>query len=309
VGAVSKSVNALPLEAQPSLSPCADNGESRGATEEGEPLVFSEAPPAWRVVDLRELWKYRGLLLILAIRDLKVRYRQTLVGVAWAVLQPLTTMGIFLVLFGLLGRRPATEGTSYALVILCGLLPWQLFASTLTQATSSLTANQDLIGKVYFPRILLPMAVLLNALVDFAIAFLLLGAMLLGCEVAPSWQVAFVPGFILLCLLTALAGGIWLSALNAMYRDVGFVVPFLLQVGFFASPVVYEIGALIPERWQPLYSLNPLAGVLEGFRWALLGHTPPPVLPILVSLAGDGILLVTGLAYFRRIERFLADRI
>lgn len=273
------------------------------------PLEYVQARPGFALVNLHELWRGRGLLWILAVRDLKVRYRQTLVGVAWAVLQPLTTMTLFLVFFRLLGRQPTTGDVPYALVVLSGLLAWQLFATTLTQATGSLVGNQALIAKVYFPRLILPLATVIPALVDCGIGLVLLAGFLVGFGVLPAWPVLLLPAFILLAVLTALALGIWLAALNAMYRDFGYIVPFLLQVGFFLSPVIYETAALIPAPWRPLYALNPMVGVIEGVRWTLLGKDGPPVLSLLPSLVVMVCILLTGLAYFRRVERFVADRI
>ena len=272
-------------------------------------LQYHEARPGWQLLDIRALWQFRQLLWILAVRDLKVRYRQTLVGVAWVVLQPLTTMGIFLVLFGLLGRQPASREVPYGLVVLSGLLPWQLFASTVSQASASLVNNQHLIGKVYFPRLVLPLATAIPSLVDFGVGLAVLAGAMAYHRFAPSWSVVLLPAFALFIVLAALALGIWLSALNAMYRDVGYLVSYLIQVGFFVSPVVYEVSALVPERWRPVFALNPMAGAIEGFRWSLLGQGPIPFWSLLDAVVVVAFLLVTGLAYFRRVERFVADRI
>lgn len=298
------------------LSPDGGEGPGRERSEadpsppaDGEGLRYFGPSPGWRLVNWRELWQHRELLWTLAVRDLKVRYRQTLVGVAWVVIQPVTTMAIFLVLFGLLGRQPASDAAPYGLVLMCGLLPWQLFAGVISRATVCLVENQALVTRVYFPRLVLPLSGGVSAVVDFAVAFLVLIGLLLWYGVPLSWGALVVPPLVALTVLAGLAVGVWLAALNAMYRDFGYVVPFLLQVGFFVSPVVYETDALIPERWRALFALNPMVSVIEGFRWALLREPPPAAVPVLASLAGGLFLLVSGLVYFRRIERYLADRI
>jgi lipopolysaccharide transport system permease protein len=248
-------------------------------------------------------------LWTLAVRDLKVRYRQTLIGVAWAVLQPLAASLMFVLLFGLLGRVPAAEGIPYGLFVLPGMLIWQLFAGVLTQATGSLVTNQQLIGKVFFPRLILPLAAAAPPLADFIVGLGVLAVVLVYYGFVPPVTVVALPAFILLGLLAALAAGVWASALNAIYRDVGFVVPFALQVGFFLSPVVYDTGTLIPDRWRPFLAANPLTGALEGARWALLGRGEFPTETVLASVAVTAVLLVGGLVYFRRVEGYLADRI
>jgi lipopolysaccharide transport system permease protein len=263
----------------------------------------------WRLVSLRDIWQRRELLWMLSLRDLKVRYRQTLVGVAWAALQPVASALIFVVLFGLLGKAPTEEGAPYAVVAMCGVLLWQLFAGIVGGATTSLVANQQLIGKVYFPRILLPLATVLPNLLDFAIGFVLLLGVMAYKRVAPGWTIPWAPAFVLLTVVAAVAVGVWLSALNAIYRDTGYAVPFLLQVGFFVSPVIYASSVLVPQRWRLWLALNPMTGAIEGFRWSLLGHTSLPFRSLLVGVAVVGVVLVTGLMYFRRVEGYLADRI
>lgn len=272
-------------------------------------LQYFGSRSRWQLLDFRELWRYRELLWMLAIRDLKVRYRQTLVGVAWVVLNPLAMGTIFVVFFSLLGQKPAPGGVPYTLVLLCGLILWQLFATIFAQASSSLVTNHYLIGKVYFPRLLLPLGVAFPSFVDFTIALLLPGALMVYYGVAPSWGIVLLPVFVLLAVMTALALGIWFSALNALYRDAGMLVPLFVQLGFFLSPVVYATEGLIPEAWRPVLALNPMVGALEGFRWSLLGYGEPPVGSVLIGLAVTLLMLLTGLFYFRRIERFLADRI
>jgi len=273
------------------------------------PLVYFTARRPWHILDPRELWRHRELCRMLGKRDLQVRYRQTLVGLAWCLLQPLTSMAIFATLFGLLGRRPAVEGLPYPLILLTGIVPWQMFASVVSQSTGSLVANQGMITKAYFPRLVLPLATAIPAGVDFAISSILLMLALPFFNCRPTPALVAAPLFAALIMLTALAVGIWLSALNATYRDIQFVVPFMLQVGFFASPVVYQVEALIPQRWQLLLWLNPLTGLLEGFRWAVLADRPFPTGSLVFSLCTLSVVLLTGLVYFQRVERSLADRI
>ncbi|PQO45918.1 ABC transporter permease [Blastopirellula marina] len=272
-------------------------------------LVYYQAPSGWRLLDLTEIWNYRELIWSLAARDLKVRYRQTAVGVIWAILQPLAMMTIFTVMFRLMGRAPVEEGVPYVVAVLCGLLPWQLFAATLSNASESLVNHQSLITKVYFPRAVLPISAMLGGVVDFSISLSLLAVALLWFGIAPTWAMLLIPVFSLLALLASLAASLWLSALNAIYRDVRYVVPFVLQVGFFVSPVVYETDALIPPGYRLIYALNPMVGVIDGLRWAVLGHTPPAVAPMLISLGCLFAVLLSGMAYFRQVERHLADRI
>ena len=276
----------------------------------------------WEFVDLRECWQYRELLWILALRDIKVRYKQTAVGVAWAVLQPLMMMVVFTGLFTLLGRFPAGGDVPYAITLYCAMLPWQLFASSLAHSGESLVGNRHLITRVYFPRVIVPVAPVVSGLVDFGIAFLLLLAMMggygaAGHAIAPTYAVAALPLFLLLAVAASLALGLWLSALNALYRDFRYVLPFLIQIGLIASPVLYDLeflSARVLERgWSPvwisLYALNPMVGVLEGFRWALLGGPPPPAIPMIVSSLAVVFLMIGGLAWFRRMERHFADRV
>ncbi len=268
-----------------------------------------DAQQPWRLLDLGELYRYRDLLWMLTLRDLKVRYRQAVIGAAWAVIQPLGTMLLFGVLFDLLGRNPTSGAIPYSVTALCGLLPWQLFASSVIQASASLVNNRHVITKVYFPRMMLPAASVLCALVDFAIALGVLAGLMAWYGLAPGWPVLAMPVFLFLAVLAALAAGLWLSALNALYRDFIYVVPFLVQVGLFLSPVVYETAGLIPARWWTVYSLNPMVCVLEGFRWSLLGLPAPSLQTMAISLAAGAVLLVSGLAFFRRVEHAIADRI
>lgn len=259
----------------------------------------------WRAVNLAEVWRYRELLFFLTLRDVKLRYKQTVLGVAWAVIQPLFTMLVFTVFFGNLGKLPS-DGRPYALFVLAALVPWQLFAYALTQSSNSLVAEQRLITKVYFPRLIVPVASVLSGLVDCGVALgLVLGGMaVLG--LAPTWAALSIPLFAGFAVLTALSVGLWLSALNVQYRDVRYTIPFLTQFWMFVSPVAYP-SSLVPERFRLLYGLNPMAGVIEGFRWALLGTDAPDWGLVGVSAGVVVALLVGGVLYFRRMERTFAD--
>src|SRR6185503_3463341 len=229
---------------------------------------------AWTSIDLKELWHYRELLYFLTWRDVKVRYKQTALGAAWAIIQPFFMMLVFSLFFGRLARVPS-DGIPYPVFAFCALVPWQLFANALTESSNSLVGNQNLITKVYFPRLVVPIAAVLSGLVDFLIAFAILIVMMLFYGIVPGPAILALPGFILLAVLTALAVGLWLSALNVQYRDVRYTMNFLVQFWLFATPVAYP-SSIVPENWRALYGLNPMAGVVEGFRWALLGKTESP---------------------------------
>ena len=264
-----------------------------------------QAKGGWAALDLRELWAYRELLAFQALRDVKVRYQQTLLGAAWAVLQPVTQMVVFSVFFGrLLGV--SSDGVPYPIFAYCALLPWQLFAFALTQSSNSLVDNAHLITKVYFPRLVVPLASVIAGLVDFCIAFVVLLLLMLWYGIVPTWAVVTLPLFVLLAVGAALAAGLWLSALNVRYRDIRYTLPFLAQITFFLTPVVYP-SSRIPEAYRWAIGLNPMAGVVEGFRWALLGNVPPPGPMLAVSVGMTAVLLVGGLFYFRRMERGFAD--
>lgn len=254
---------------------------------------------------LKELWEYRDLLYFLVWRDIKVRYKQTALGAAWAILQPLLATIVFSIFFGRLAKVPS-DGIPYPVFAYVGFLPWQLFAYSLTESTNSLVTNQNLIRKVYFPRLLVPLSAVLAGLVDFAIAFMVLLALLLKYGIVPKASIVVLPVFLLLAVASALAVGLWLSALNVQYRDVRYTIPFLTQLWMFATPVVYP-SSLIPARWRSLYGLNPMAGVVEGFRWAMLGKSGNPGLLIWVSAAVVVLMLIGGLIYFRRMESTFAD--
>jgi len=257
-------------------------------------------------INLREVWEYRELLYFLTWRDIKIRYKQAALGVAWAILQPLLTMVIFSIIFGQLAKLPS-EGIPYPVFSYVGLLPWQFFATALTHASTSLVGNSNLLTKVYFPRLIIPLSAVTAGLVDFAIAFVILIGMMLYYGIAPTWNVLWLLPLMMLALLTAVAVSLWLSALNVQYRDVQYAIPFLVQAWMYASPVAYSIG-LIPAHglWRVIYGLNPMAGVIQGFRWALLGGNPPDILMAISSIMVF-VLLLTGLIYFKKMEKSFAD--
>lgn len=264
-----------------------------------------EPPRGWAALELKELWLYRELLFFLAWRDIKLRYKQTALGAAWAILQPLLTMVIFSVIFGQLAKL-SSDGIPYPIFTYTALLPWQLFAFALTNSSNSLINSQNLISKVYFPRLIIPLASTLAGVIDFAFAFLVLLGMMAYYRIVPSTAILYLPLFLILALLSALAVGIWLSALSVEYRDVRYIVPFLTQFWMYATPIAYS-SSLIPENWRLLYGLNPMTGVVEGFRWALLGMQTSGGVMIAVSAAVVVVMFISGLYYFRRMENNFAD--
>jgi lipopolysaccharide transport system permease protein len=255
-------------------------------------------------IDFSELWSYRELLYFFVWRDVKIRYKQTGLGVAWAVIQPLFTMVIFSIIFGGFAKIPS-EGIPYPLFVLSALLPWQLFSEGMTRSTLSMISNAPIMTKVYFPRLIMPIAGILSPIVDFLIAMVILVMMMAYYGFVPTVNIVFLPAFVLLALATSLGVGLWLSALNVQYRDFQYTVPFLIQIWMFASPVVYSTN-MVPAQYQFVYGLNPMAGVIEGFRWALLGTAPPSGiigLAVVVVL----VLLVSGAFYFKKMEQYFAD--
>lgn len=256
---------------------------------------------------LNELWDYRELLYFLVWRDVKVRYKQTAIGAAWAVIQPVITMIVFTVVFDKFAKVPS-GGLPYPIFSFTALLPWNYFSRALNQSILSLVSNANLITKVYFPRLLLPISAVLAGLIDFGIAFVFLVGMMIWYGVEPSSGVVFLPAFVLLIMLTALSVSLWLSVINVRYRDVGQAIPFLIQIWMFVSPIAYP-ASVVPEKWRLLYSLNPMAGAIEGFRWALTSSEPPPVQEILVCTLIVGVLLYGGLVFFKRMEETFADEI
>jgi len=270
------------------------------------PVVHIEARRRWLALDLGELWAYRELVYFFVWRDIKVRYKQTVIGAAWAVLQPVLTMLVFSLFFGKLAKIPS-QGLPYPIFYYCALLPWMYFATATQGATNVVVEQQRVITKIYFPRVVLPIASVMSGLLDFAISFVVLLIMLAGYRIVPSARaVIWLPIFTLLAILTALGVGLWLSALNAMYRDVRYVVPFLVQFWMFASPVAYP-SSLVPAKWRWLYGLNPMAGVIEGFRWSLKGHGEPPGILLTASSAAVVLLVLTGLVYYHAVEGTMAD--
>ena len=269
------------------------------------PVLRIAPPGGWVDLNLRELWAARELVYFFVWRDVKVRYKQTAVGVAWAVVQPFMTMVVFSLFFGRLAKMPS-HGLPYPIFYYSALLPWMYFASALQHTTNIVVDQQHVITKVYFPRLVLPLSAVVGGLFDFGIGFVVFLAIMAYYRIAPGAAILAFPCFLLLAFLTALGVGLWLSALNAIYRDVRYVVPFLLQFWLFASPVAYP-SSLVPERWRCLYGLNPMAGVIEGFRWALTGHGQPPTLMLAASFGVVLLLVVGGLAYFQRMEGTIAD--
>jgi lipopolysaccharide transport system permease protein len=259
----------------------------------------------WKGIDFKELWRYRELLYFLIWRDIKVRYKQSLLGAAWAIIQPLLTMIIFTIFFGQWAGIPTGE-LPPPVFYFAGILPWQLFQSGVSKAGTSLVASRNLITKIYFPRIAVPIAPIIAGLLDFGLAFIILIGMMFFYGIVPTSALWTLPLFILLTILTALGVGIWLAGLNVTYRDVGYVIPFLLQIWFFLSPIVYS-ATIVPESLRPYYGLNPMAGVVQGFRWAILGVGKPDWVDLAASIGVALFLLVTGIFYFRRMEKTFAD--
>ena len=269
------------------------------------PTIDIAPPVGWWAIPFREVWEYRELLYFFVWRDIKVRYKQTAIGVTWVVLQPLMTSAVFVLFFGRLAKL-APQGVPSLVFYFAGLVPWTYFAYSLNHATNTVVDNQNLLTKVYFPRLILPITAVLSGLVDFAIGFLMMIGITLGYGIHPGASMLWLPALLLLALCTAFGVGLWTSALNALYRDVRAVMPFLVQFWMFASPVAYP-STMVPAKWRWLYGLNPMAGVIEGFRWALTGHGQPPGLPLLVSAIMVSIVLITGLMFFYRMEGTVAD--
>lgn len=283
----------------------ATDGDRDASGMETLPPLLIKPTSGWASLNLRDLWHYRELLYFLTWRDIKVRYKQTAIGAAWAVLQPFLTMIVFAVIFGRLAKVPS-DGVPYPVFSYTALLPWTFFAAAITLAGTSLVTNINLVSKIYFPRLIVPTAAVLVGVVDFAIAFAVLIGMMLFYGIVPGIAVLTLPLFVLLAFMTALGISLWLSALNVKYRDIRYTIPFLTQFWLFVTPVAYP-SSMIPEKWRLLYGLNPMAGVVEGFRWALLGTEQAPGGMILVSAAVVIVLFVGGLFYFRRMEREFAD--
>lgn len=269
------------------------------------PVVRIEPPRGWFSLRLHDVWEYRELLYFLVWRDLKVRYKQTIIGVGWAVIQPLITMITFTIVFSRLAKI-SSDGLPYPIFAYCGLLAWTYFATSLNRSILSVTADAHLISKIYFPRLILPLAGTISGLVDFGISLLLLFGMMAWYGIGVSWAILALPVFLVIALLTALSVGLWLSALNVRYRDVSYAIPFLIQIWMFLSPVAYPID-MIPAHYRLVYGLNPLVGVIEGFRWALLGNAAPDFGVMAVSGFAVAAILAGGLVFFRRMEQTFAD--
>ena len=270
--------------------------------------IFIKPARGWASLNLGDLWRYRELVYFMTWRDVMVRYKQTVLGASWAIIRPFMTMVVFSIFFGTLAKMPS-DGLPYPIFTSTALLPWELFISALNVASRSLVQNANMVTKVYFPRIILPLASVLAGVVDFFFAFLVLIGMMIYYNVRPGPAVWVLPLLLLLAMITSLGVGLWLSALNVLYRDIGYIIPFLTQFWLFITPIAYP-SSMIPERWKLLYALNPMTGVVDGFRWALLGNqqSAPTAMLAVSSLIAVGVL-VSGLFYFRRMERQFADMV
>ena len=261
----------------------------------------------------RDLWRYRELFQVLAWRDLSVRYKQTVIGIAWAVVRPVLTMLVFTFVFGTVANLKSHGTAPYALMVFAGLLPWQFFSTALTDSSNSLTTNANLISKVYFPRLIVPTATIVVAFVDFAISFVLLLGMMIIYQFVPPWQIIFIPVFVALCFLTSLGPGLWITSLNVKYRDFRYVIPFIIQFGLYLTPVGFTkdvILAKIPENLHFVYNMNPMVGVIDGFRWCILGGPPPFLEPaFLIGIGVTIFMLWLGIRQFRKMEKTFADLI
>jgi lipopolysaccharide transport system permease protein len=269
------------------------------------PTVFIKPTSGWSMLSLHDLWVYRELIYFMTWRDVIVRYKQTLLGASWAVLQPFMTMVVFSIFFGGLAKVPS-DNVPYPIFSFTALVPWGLFSKALLEASRSLVHNATMITKVYFPRVILPLASVLAGVVDFLIAFVVLLGMMVFYHIAPTTNIWALPLLMVLAVMTALGVGLWLAALNVLYRDINYIVPFLTQIWLFITPIAYP-ASMIPDKWRLVYSLNPMTGVVEGFRWALLGTVEAPWSLIGISAMVSFVLLITGLIFFKRTEKLFAD--
>lgn len=256
-------------------------------------------------IDLKELWQYRELFWFLALRDVLVRYKQAIIGIAWAVIQPLLTMIVFSLIFGGLAKLPS-DGVPYPILTFTALLPWQFFSNSMRASSQSVVMNEKLITKIYFPRLIIPTSAVISGVIDFIISFVILIIMMVWYHILPTFNFVYFPLFLVLAFMAALAVGMWLSALNVEFRDVFYVVPFLIQAGQYLSPVAYS-SSIIPGKWRLLYSLNPMVGVIDGFRWSILGTASPNWGSIIISCISIVIVFIGGLFYFKKMERTFAD--
>jgi lipopolysaccharide transport system permease protein len=256
-----------------------------------------------------DLWRYRELFLILAWRDISVRYKQTIIGIFWAIIRPFLTMVVFTVIFGRIAKLPSDGSAPYALLVFAAMLPWSLFSNALSESSNSLISNANLIGKVYFPRLIIPAATLVTAFIDFLISFIILIGMMVYYQFAPGWHMLLLPLFIILALLASLGPGLWITALNVKYRDFRYIIPFVVQFGLYVSPVGFS-SKVVPVQWRLIYNLNPMVGVIDGFRWCILGgNSPIYLLGFLFSLAIIAFFLWLGVSHFRKMEKTFADLI
>ncbi|HYI14558.1 MAG TPA: ABC transporter permease [Thermomicrobiales bacterium] len=269
------------------------------------PVTIIRPSSGWSAVNLADIWAHRELLYFLIWSDLKLRYKQTSLGAVWAVLQPFLTMVVYSIFLGRLARVPS-DGIPYPIFVYTALVPWTFFSNALTQSSLSLIRHERVITKVYFPRLIIPVSAIGGGLIDLGISFVLLVGIIIYYGIIPGIAILLLPLFVLLATVTALAVSLWLSALNVQYRDVRYTVPFITQVWMFVTPVIYP-ASLVPERWHVLYGLNPMAGVVEGFRWSLLGQDNPSIPILLASASMTLVILIGGLYYFRRMERTFAD--
>lgn len=281
------------------------SGQSSNQLPVPDHVVRIEASKGWVPLKLNELWEYRELLYFLTWRDIKIRYKQTALGAAWAIIQPVFTMLIFSIFFGKLAKMPS-DGIPYPIFSMAGLVPWTFFVYGLSQSSNSLVGSQNLIKKVYFPRLVIPISSLFSGIADFLIAFVILIIMMLYYGIVPGWNALWLVVFVVLTFVTSLGVGLWLSALNVEYRDVRFTIPFLTQFWMFATPIAYP-SSLLSEPWRTVYGLNPMVGVVEGFRWALLGTATQPGPIVFASVGAALLILISGAFYFRRMERTFAD--
>lgn len=276
-------------------------------TKHKDDILILKPTHGWGSLNLGEMWKYRELTYFLIWRDIKVRYKQTVLGASWAILQPFLSMVVFSIFFGGFLNVPS-EGVPYPIFSYAALLPWGVFSKALNDAGRSLVANRSMITKIYFPRMVIPLSSVLSGLVDFSIAFVVLLGLMWYFRIAPTSNIWTLPFFLLLALMTALGVGLWLSALNVLYRDIGYIIPFLTQFWFYITPIVYPASE-VPEQLRYIYALNPMVGVVEGFRWALLNTSTPPGPMVAVSTVISVVILISGMFYFRRMERTFADMV
>ena len=295
----------MTVDKQSALQPGSESSTSAPPPPD-TPVILIEPSRGWVALRLRELWAYRELLYFLVWRDIKVRYKQTILGASWAILQPFTTMVVFSLFFGGLAQIPS-DGVPYPLFSYTALVPWTFFASAVTGSSTGLASSAAIITKIYFPRILIPLADVLGKIVDFVLAFLILLVMMVFFQVPITIKIIWVPVFLLLALVTALGVGLWLSALNVQFRDIRYIVPFLTQIWMFITPIAYPSSLIENEALRVVYAFNPMVGVIEGFRWVLLNTGDPPQISLLISAVIAIVLLISGLFYFQRMEKVFAD--